>query len=139
MFSESSPSFSIVTSIRADGSLLYSRENTPLSASGQDDSQLYMLRYHRDRILEAAKTFGWSSAIQVLDRPQGLLHFQNVIYEHLALHKPVNPDATRRPETVSGYGEESFTNPIENRASCMKLLKVRTLEQACEALNVLIS
>ncbi len=69
--------FKILTSLRYDPLLLQSQENTRLS--GRNDnrpSPLYMFRYHRDRLLDAAKHFQWDPVVAKLDGPAGLVRFE---------------------------------------------------------------
>ncbi|MCJ1466795.1 hypothetical protein MMC07_005415 [Pseudocyphellaria aurata] len=79
-----SPDFEIFTSIRGDAILVESEFNTELSIIGQP-SPFYMLRYHRDRLLAAAKQFGWAKAVQALDDSAGLLLLERRLFEHLEL------------------------------------------------------
>lgn len=74
--------FEIFTSIRGDMILTESKLNTELSTTSQP-SQFYMLRYHRDRMLAAAEEFGWSKAIEALDKSAGLLLLERKLFEHL--------------------------------------------------------
>lgn len=62
----SSPScdFSLFSSFRYDVRLLSVSENNSL---GNDaPTPIYMLRYHRDRMLQAAEYLGWSQAVDTL-------------------------------------------------------------------------
>lgn len=91
-----SPDFEIFTSIRGDIILVESELNTRLSTTGQP-SQFYMLRFHRDRMLAAAKEFSWSEAIEALDKSAGLLLLERSLFEHLE-HE---------------YGNSNHQNPLK--------------------------
>lgn len=82
MLVHESPDFEISTSIRGDMILAESELNSKVSTNSQP-SQFYMLRYHRDRMLAAAKEFGWSEAIEALDESAGLLLLERRLCEHL--------------------------------------------------------
>lgn len=62
--SETIPEFSIFTATRYDPILLDSEVNGSLSFSSP--SPFYMLVYHRDRMLEAARHFQWPKVIETL-------------------------------------------------------------------------
>jgi 4-amino-4-deoxychorismate lyase len=61
----------LFSTLRFDILLLKSSANTLLNGS---PSPFYMLRYHRDRILEAARCFKWPEAIKCMSGPEGLQH-----------------------------------------------------------------
>ncbi|KAK6512183.1 hypothetical protein TWF481_001074 [Arthrobotrys musiformis] len=62
-------SFDLFSSLQYSPSLLSSPENTEICGS---PCPFYMLDYHRDRILHAARNFGWSDAVAVLEAPDAL-------------------------------------------------------------------
>ena len=58
--------FEIISTIRSDGYLLHSEENTltnviMTSVVGNCPIQFYMLSYHQERLLATAKAFGWKT------------------------------------------------------------------------------
>lgn len=59
-------SFSLFTSIRHDPALRSSEENSSKIVSFCPSSPFYMLRYHRDRMLEAAQHFEWTEVAKKL-------------------------------------------------------------------------
>lgn len=77
--------FAILTSIRSDVVLKDSPFNTSLSGAGEP-SQFYMLRYHRDRLLSAAKQFNWAEVIKFLSGSASAHILELKLLEHL-LHK----------------------------------------------------
>jgi len=77
------PNFQIFSSLRFDPVLLQSLENT---AAGVNDPShpgspvpFYMLRYHRDRMLQAARHFQWPEAIARIDGLDGLLYLLHAL------------------------------------------------------------
>ena len=64
--SSSPPSFELFTSLRYDPILLTSSENNSPALSFHSPSPLYMLVYHRDRMLEASQHFGWDNVAKKL-------------------------------------------------------------------------
>lgn len=64
--------FSLLTSLRNDGLLLQCKENTLLSGRIGRATAFYMLQYHRDRILAAAKYFDWDAVVSRLEGETGL-------------------------------------------------------------------
>lgn len=64
-------------------------------------SSFYMLDYHRDRILRAAKYWGWDAAVNALDGDEGLAR----VAEFLAASVPLSqPSSLRVKLTVSEAG-----------------------------------
>lgn len=75
----------ILSSIRADSILALSSKNTLLSCDETSEpSRLYMLRYHRDRMLVAAKDLDWTEAQKALEGSRGLSRLRDVLHNHLA-------------------------------------------------------
>ncbi|GME25697.1 Aminodeoxychorismate lyase [Neofusicoccum parvum] len=64
--SASPASFSLFTSLRHDPALRSSPENSSDVVSFSPSSPFYMLRYHRDRMLEAAQHFEWAAVASKL-------------------------------------------------------------------------
>lgn len=65
-------SFQLFTSLRYDPILLHSKENSTEMVSFTIPSPFYMLVYHRDRMLEAARHFEWNPVIQKLQDGKAL-------------------------------------------------------------------
>lgn len=86
----------IFTSIRSDVVLTDSRFNTSLSGTGEP-SQFYMLRYHRDRLLSAAKQFNFTEAIRFLSGSASAHILELKLREYL-LHK---------------FGSSSYLEPLK--------------------------
>jgi len=84
----SNPSFQLFTSLRYDPLLLSLPTNTshwpscPVPKSG---SPFYMLPHHRDRILQAAEHFGWSTAASKIRGPAGFAHFLKTLEESIGI------------------------------------------------------
>jgi hypothetical protein len=63
------PDFELFSSLRFDPKLINSSPNTALAP---ESCPFYMMQYHRDRMLHAAKHFKWERAVARLEGPQGL-------------------------------------------------------------------
>lgn len=104
----SEPNFQLFTSLRFDPRLLECAANTTV---GPAPSPFYMLSLHRDRMLEAAKHFGWSQAEARLSGSSGL---ENLL-ETLKASVDVNSTTPRRVRAVvDRHGEisvDSFEIP----------------------------
>lgn len=61
-------SFELFTSLRYDPILLQSEENGSGDFNFEAKSPFYMLKYHRDRMLEAALYFDWTIVARKLSR-----------------------------------------------------------------------
>lgn len=66
--------FQLFTSLRFDWSVRTIRDIHPgdLGWNSESFSPLYMLNYHRDRMLKAATHWGWTRAIQTIEGGEGL-------------------------------------------------------------------
>ncbi|KAI9887159.1 MAG: hypothetical protein M1823_000986 [Watsoniomyces obsoletus] len=73
----------LFTSLRYDPILLESLENAYLSGPQWIHSPLYMLRYHRDRVLNAAKEFKLDPVVEQLENHEGLLLLDKIIMDHV--------------------------------------------------------
>ncbi|KAK0739965.1 aminotransferase [Apiosordaria backusii] len=83
----SPPDFQIFTSLRFDPSLLQVHSSPAFSHAGWNHdhpSPFYMLDYHRDRMLRAARHWKWESAIQVLAGDAGLQLLAETITANLS-------------------------------------------------------
>ncbi|KAK6526887.1 hypothetical protein TWF281_010083 [Arthrobotrys megalospora] len=65
----SDSSFDLFSSLQYSPTLLSSPENTVVCGK---PCPLYMLNYHRDRILQAAHNFGWQDAVSALEASNSL-------------------------------------------------------------------
>ncbi|KAF2842093.1 hypothetical protein M501DRAFT_927496 [Patellaria atrata CBS 101060] len=79
--------FELFTSLRYDPLLLSSPENCSPSLSFQSPSPFYMLVYHRDRMLEAARHFDWQ---KVADRLQNGIELSNTLLRHVKEYQKKN-------------------------------------------------
>lgn len=75
--------FRVMSSIRCDANLQSLRVNSELGPNPDRSCMFYMLRYHRDRMLAAAREFGWSQACHALDEEKGLLFLEQTLNEHV--------------------------------------------------------
>ena len=73
------PDFAIISTIRSDEALLQSENNTRINA--ESPTQFYMLRYHRDRMLAAAKAFCCDTS--PLEGTEGLTKLMDLLHDHL--------------------------------------------------------
>ncbi|KAK0671789.1 aminotransferase [Cercophora samala] len=83
----SSPDFQIFTSLRYDPALLQVHSSPDFAHASWNhghSSPLYMLDFHRDRLLRAAHHWKWDSAINVLAGDAGLQLLADTITAHLA-------------------------------------------------------
>lgn len=71
--------FEVFTSLRYDTQLLHCSDNDAEEVSFASPSPFYMLRYHRDRLLEAAEYFGWE---KVVERLQDGIALQKTLLEY---------------------------------------------------------
>ncbi|KFY91700.1 hypothetical protein V500_04519 [Pseudogymnoascus sp. VKM F-4518 (FW-2643)] len=102
----SEPDFQLFTSLRFDPRLLECAANTTV---GPAPSPFYMLSLHRDRMLEAAKHFGWSQAEARLSGSSGL---ENLL-ETLKASVDVNSTAPRRVRAVVDRNGEISVDSFE--------------------------
>lgn len=84
--SQTSIDFDITSAIRSDVVLLYSRENIEVNAAVKDTLarepvQFYMLNYHRDRMLDAAKAFCWDTS--PLEGTEAFGELIQMLHDHL--------------------------------------------------------
>lgn len=93
--------FQLFTSLRYDRALL----NTPQKRAWwnfENVSSLYMLDYHRDRMLRAAKHWGWNPAVEALTGEAGLKRLSDLVARAVA-DKPDGP--LRVKVTITKEGE----------------------------------
>lgn len=82
----SSGVFEIFSSIRSDGILPHSQLNTSVNASiegslSREPVQFFMLKYHRDRMLNAATAFHWDTS--PLEGSKAFAELLNILHDHL--------------------------------------------------------
>lgn len=77
--------FQLFTSLRFDWSMrsLGNSHSQDLGWNSEASSPIYMLTYHRDRMLRAAKHWGWTRAVEILDGPDGLDRLNQFILDTL--------------------------------------------------------
>lgn len=92
---ESAANIGVITSIRSDGFLRQCHKNTLLSSSMS--CPFYMLQYHRDRMLAAAKDFGLKGACNLLDGPEATSSLKDILENHLA----------------NSYGDREYRHPLK--------------------------
>jgi len=74
-----SDTFQLISSLRYDPLLI----ETPFNDSA---SPCLLLPLHRDRLLQAARAFGWNNAAETLEGSSGLQHLQNVCEDAIRDH-----------------------------------------------------
>ncbi|KAK8233611.1 hypothetical protein HDK77DRAFT_246372 [Phyllosticta capitalensis] len=79
------PSFSLFTSLRYDPQLSTSEQSNWQLWSFKSDSPFYMLRYHRDRMLEAALFFDWSAVAEKLAGDAGGNSLETTLLQEVQL------------------------------------------------------
>ncbi|KAI4097210.1 MAG: hypothetical protein LQ344_000620 [Seirophora lacunosa] len=106
----SATDFEILSSVRADKDLASSPKNTLLSNddNAMEPSPFYMLRYHRDRMLHAAKDFGWADTYSTIVGPSGLSYLRQALHSYLASIS----DRGNLPEPLKLRVAISFTGNI---------------------------
>lgn len=77
--------FQLFTSLRFDRSMIAVRDFDPrdLGWNSQVPSPLYMLTYHRDRLLRAATHWGWTEAIETIEGQEGLSRLNQFVHSSL--------------------------------------------------------
>ncbi len=77
--------FQIFSSLRHDPALVQIPSSGPKHAgwNSLNPSPLYMLDFHRDRMLRAARHWGWNAAIAALSGDTGLSNLAKVIQERI--------------------------------------------------------
>ncbi|KAM7223382.1 Aminodeoxychorismate lyase [Rhypophila decipiens] len=113
---EDSPDFEIHTSIRYDPALTAVYSNPDFKHAGWNylnKSPLYMLPFHRDRLLRAATYFNWEAAITLLSGDQGLETLAQFITTELE-----NKSDPNRPATRAATRDQS--QPLKLRISVSK-------------------
>lgn len=97
----------LFTSLRYDRTLLPLRDIHPhdLGWNTEKPSPLYMLDYHQWRMLEAAKYWGWTKAVDTLRGPEGLARLEAFVLDRLPLDDLSNSQARRVKILLSQEGE----------------------------------
>lgn len=91
------PSTQIVTSVRSDPALLACSYNPLYSGVTSYPCLFYVLQFHRDRMLAAAKEFQWEPACRALDGSEGLARLDGALHSHLKDH----------------YGSKEYSAPLK--------------------------
>ncbi|MCJ1322487.1 hypothetical protein MMC15_007836 [Xylographa vitiligo] len=110
------PHLAIFTTLRSDALLLTHPLNhfscTPTSPP--TPSQFYLLPHHRDRLLSAAKQFGFQHAIPLLSSPSGLSDLQSALEQHLlsTYSASTHPPPVRIRMTVSPTGDLTLVSAL---------------------------
>lgn len=78
--------FDIMSAIRSDVVLIHSKENIRVNATvegtlAREPLQFYMLNYHRDRMLDAAKAFHWDTS--PLEGTEAFGDLMEMLHDHL--------------------------------------------------------
>lgn len=85
--------FHLFTSLRYDPLLSKNYYNAMLYGQGNNNRRwgpFYMLRYHRDRILEAAQYFKWKEVSLRLAGEDGLRRFEQDLWDKVKVHAKEN-------------------------------------------------
>lgn len=100
-------SFQLFTSIRYDRTLLplIDSQSYDLGWNTEKSSPLYMLEYHRWRMLEAAKHWGWTKAIEVIQGPEGLARLESFVLDNLPPDDLEDPKPRRVKVLLTQEGE----------------------------------
>ncbi|KAK4148024.1 aspartic peptidase domain-containing protein [Dichotomopilus funicola] len=113
--------FQLFTSLRYDPVLL-SVPTSNISYAGWNwdhASPLYMLDYHRDRMLQAATHWGWAAAIDVLKGEAGLKNLERYLLSNIG----DNPDVSLKLRVViTRDGELSITHGVVPETTLAHLL-----------------
>ncbi|KAK1760581.1 aspartic peptidase domain-containing protein [Echria macrotheca] len=108
-----SSEFQLFSSLRYDTALLGVPDSTFRHASWNyvNRSPLYMLDFHRDRMLRAAKHWGWGAAIAALDGQEGLDRLARFILQNIQDDVQTRPLRVR--VTISQDGHLGFmSSPV---------------------------
>ncbi|SPQ21000.1 e9cf3065-90ff-48b7-9078-acd988178954 [Thermothielavioides terrestris] len=90
--------FQLFSSLRYDPVLLQVPASN-LTHAGWNwvtSSPLYMLDYHRDRMLQAAAHWGWQAAVEVLDGDAGLKRLAGFVMDSIGGNQPSPLRTTKR-------------------------------------------
>ena len=74
------PGFNIISTLLYDPESCFAGIE---AATFPNVRHVYMLRYHRDRMLAAATEFGWQGAVDYLKGDEGLLRVKTEVNEQL--------------------------------------------------------
>lgn len=75
--------FLIISTLRSDIELARNKQNDTFSPNSPRPCQFYMLSFHLDRMLAAARAFGWTKAILKLTLPSALQDLEHDMKAHL--------------------------------------------------------
>jgi hypothetical protein len=101
--------FELFTSLRYDPALLQvsSRNLTWASWNWVNKSPIYMLDYHRDRMLRAAAHWHWDAAVEVLEGGSGLARLADFIMSNIGDNQ-LSPLKVK--VSITKHGELSITS-----------------------------
>ncbi|KAL1650841.1 Aminodeoxychorismate lyase [Diplodia intermedia] len=100
-------SFSLFTSLRHDPALRSSPENSSDVVSFSSSTPFYMLRYHRDRMLEAAQHFEWAEVAKKLADGKEL---ESLLTQEVESWRSKNGDAESPLKVNPSSQTESYSN-----------------------------
>ena len=118
-------SFNLITSLRSDVVVCNLPESWGFGAKRKTPSQFYMLRWHRDRLVEAARFFQRES--DCIEDPSGLQLLEEKLQEHLLdkYHDPFYPHPLKvslnLPIPAVFWGKP-FQRPHELANRCIQFL-----------------
>lgn len=113
------PPFRLFTSLRYDTALIAAHNDPALKHAGwnfRNASPCYMLDLHRDRILRAARHWGWEGAVRVLSGDEGLETLGRLLDEKLQGEGPA-----RVRVIANEKGELRFESAGESHKSLEEL------------------
>lgn len=124
------PGFEILSSIRADTLLASSPKNALLSDHDgtMEPSSFYMLRYHRDRMLQAAEDLGWADTCDTIAGPSGLGLLRQVLHSYFVSEsgrhgppKPLKVNVSTHVCCIATDNPYSFVSPSTSLATSQSL------------------
>jgi hypothetical protein len=106
--------FQLFSSLRYDPSLLEvpASNLTHAGWNWTNLSALYMLDFHRDRMLRAASHWGWDAAVEILRGDSGLINLEGYILSNIGGNQ-LEPPPSRVRIAITRDGELSISsNPV---------------------------
>lgn len=104
--------FQIFTTVLYDPQLIQVRDSASLQHAGwnhENASPVYMLDYHRDRLLKAAKYWDWTPAVELLSGKQAM----HLLFESVRNHLDTSPTGPVRTKIlVSSEGRVSVESGV---------------------------
>jgi hypothetical protein len=89
--------YDLFSSLRYDPQIGSTVDRGVLQSEGQlpTSKNFYMLGFHRDRILSAAKHFGWEAAVEAISGVEGLRELERALAAALSSHKDGHSSALK--------------------------------------------